>query len=262
MAKCPIASVGPKQIRMLRDRRADQPGAANNRKKYLSSMFGWTVDRDLMKTNPCRDVKRVRYATTGFHTWTVDEVIKYRERHLPGTKAWLALGLLLFLGPRRQDVVWLGKQHLRDGGKSITFAPKKTMYLRTDATSKPVLPILAEIIAMSPTGRLTFLETAHGVPFTAAGFGNWFRDRCDEAGLPQCSAHGLRKAGATIAAENGATTPQLMALYDWSTEKRALVYIKAANQKKMSGKAGALISSSDQTGNENCPTSVSHQKSV
>jgi hypothetical protein len=35
--------------------------------------------------------------------------------------------------------------------------------------------------------------------------------RADEAGLPKCSAHGLRKAGATITAENGATDRQLMA---------------------------------------------------
>jgi hypothetical protein len=26
---------------------------------------------------------------------------------------------------------------------------------------------------------MTFLETEYGKPFTAAGFGNWFRDRCD-----------------------------------------------------------------------------------
>jgi Protein adenylyltransferase SelO len=38
------------------------------------------------------------------------------------------------------------------------------------------------------------LVTAHGKPFTPAGFGNWFRDRCNEANLRHCSAHGLRKA--------------------------------------------------------------------
>ena len=42
-------------------------------------------------------------------------------------------------------------------------------------------------------GVKTFLVTEYGKPFTPAGFGNWFRQRCDEAGLPQCSAHGLRK---------------------------------------------------------------------
>jgi hypothetical protein len=31
--------------------------------------------------------------------------------------------------------------------------------------------------------------TEYGKPFTAQGFGLWFRARCDEAGLPQCSAH-------------------------------------------------------------------------
>ena len=35
--------------------------------------------------------------------------------------------------------------------------------------------------------RREFLETEFGKPFTAKGFGNWFRDRCDEAGLPNCT---------------------------------------------------------------------------
>ena len=30
----------------------------------------------------------------------------------------------------------------------------------------------------------TFLMTAFGRPFTVAGFGNWFRKCCNEAGLP------------------------------------------------------------------------------
>ena len=60
----------------------------------------------------------------------------------------------------------------------------------------PVLPQLQEAIDATPSGNLTFLVTKFGKPFTAAGFGNWFRRRCDEAGLPHRSAHGLRKAGA------------------------------------------------------------------
>ncbi|HWX58954.1 tyrosine-type recombinase/integrase [Bradyrhizobium sp.] len=77
---------------------------------------------------------------------------------------------------------------------------------------------------------MTFLQTEYGKAFTAAGFGNWFRDRCDEAGLPQCTAHGLKKAAATIAAENGATTRQLMAMFDWTTESMAEVYTRAAEK--------------------------------
>jgi integrase len=100
---------------------------------------------------------------------------------------------------------------------------------------------------------LTSLVTAHGNPFSEAGFGNWFRDRCDEAGLPRCTAHGLKEAGATIAAENGATTRQLMAMFDWDTPAMAEVYTRAAEQRRLAGEAMFLISL-DRIENENCRT--------
>ena len=121
------------------------------------------------------------------------------------------------------------------------------------AWSLAILPVLADVIARSPTGDLTYLVTEYGKAFTAAGFGNWFRERCDDAGLPHCSAHGLRKAGATIAAENGATDRQLMALYDWTSEKQANVYTAAANRKRLAGQAAQLLAR-DQSAN----TEVSH----
>ena len=71
-----------------------------------------------------------------------------------------------------------------------------------------------------------------GRPFTDAGFGNWFRDRCVEAGVPG-RAHGLRKAGATIAANNGATSRQLMAIFGWDTPKEPERYTRAADQKHL-----------------------------
>jgi integrase len=142
-------------------------------------------------------------------------------------------------GARRGDVVTLGKQHVKDG--FLRYIPRKTRHQRMTVSEKPVLPILADIIARSPTGDLTFLVTKHGKPFTANGFGNWFRDRCDEAGLPQCSAHGLRKAGATIAAENGATDRQLMAMFDLTTPSQASVYVRAADKKRLAGDAARLM---------------------
>ena len=97
----------------------------------------------------------------------------------------------------------------------------------------PILPQLQDVLDASPTGDLTFLITEFGKPFTAAGFGGWFRRRCDEAGLPHCSAHGLRKAGAATAAENGATTSQLQAIFGWATAKEPERYTRAALRTKM-----------------------------
>jgi len=255
MRDCPLSALSTAHVKMLRDRKVGAPGAANNRRKYLSSMFGWAVERGLMRTNPAREVRKVRYATSGFHTWTVEQVRQFEARHPIGTKARLALALLLFLGVRRGDVVTLGRQHVKSGW--LRMVPRKTRHKRREISEKPVLPVLANVIARSPTGALTFLETAYGKPFTANGFGGWFRTRCDEADLPHCSAHGLRKAGATIAAENGATDRQLMALYDWTTAQQANSYTAAANRKKLAGEAARLLAT-DQNANTDCPTKVSH----
>jgi Phage integrase family len=46
----------------------------------------------------------------------------------------------------------------------------------------------------------------------APGFGSWFRDRCNEAGLSHCSAHDLRKACATRFANAGCTPEQIKAI--------------------------------------------------
>ncbi len=50
---------------------------------------------------------------------------------------------------------------------------------------------------------MTFLQTSFGKSFSANGFGNRMRQWCDEAGLPQCSSHGLRKLMAKRLAEAG-----------------------------------------------------------
>jgi integrase len=113
----------------------------------------------------------------------------------------------------------------------------------------PVLEELADVLAASPVGDLTFLVTENGKPFTANGFGNWFREACDQADLPQCASHGLRKAGATRAAERGATTKQLMAIFGWSDPKQAEKYIKKADQKRLAKHAVTLLAR-DESENE------------
>jgi integrase len=239
MADCPLSYVTAAKVKRLRDLKKGLPGAANNRRKYLSALFGWAVENSHMTTNPARDVRRIKYATDGFHTWTVAEVAQFIALHPAGTKPYLALCLLLFTGMRSGDMVKLGRQHTWRG--LLRFVPGKTKHVRVEISEKPILPPLAKAIEAGPTGDLTFLETQYRKPFTTKGFGNWFRDRCNEAGLPHCTAHGLRKAGATIAAENGATTAQLMAIYDWSTPSQAEVYIRAANRTRLAVQAMPLL---------------------
>ena len=239
MRDCPIAMVTTAKLKALRDAKRDLPGAANNRLKYLSSLFGWAVENGLVETNPVRDVRRLKYATCGFHTWTLAEIQQFQRAHPIGSKARLAFSLMLFLGVRRGDLVNLGREQVADD--ILTLIPRKTRYRRLALSFKPILPELARIIAASQIGEQAFLVTASGKPFTAKGFGSWFRQRCNEAGLPNCTAHGLRKAGATMAAENGATAHQLMALFDWMTPAQATPYTMAADRKRLTEEAMKLL---------------------
>jgi integrase len=84
--------------------------------------------------------------------------------------------------------------------------------LRDNPVREATIDKLRKIIESSPSGELTFLVTDFRRPFSTAGFGNKFRYWCDQAGLPHCSAHGLRKAAATRLAELGASEHEIMAV--------------------------------------------------
>jgi integrase len=66
---------------------------------------------------------------------------------------------------------------------------------------------------------MTFLTTRYGRAFTAAGFGNAFREWCNSAGLPGRSAHGLRKATARRLAEAGCSASQIGSITGHKTLK-------------------------------------------
>jgi integrase len=131
--------------------------------------------------------------------------------------------------------VRLGRQHEKNG---------ELHYRQTKIGQEMVTPIIAElrqIIDASPCGDLTYHVTGFGKPFTAKGFGVRFREWCDKAGLSQCSAHGLRKAAATSAAEKGATEAQLKAIFGWKSSSEVDRYIRKARQKKLSADAQHLV---------------------
>ncbi len=225
----PYALMEPRHIRIRRDAKADKPESANGDIKSLRQLFAFAVEYDLAKSNPAKEVPYLKSSSQGFHSWTPEEVTQFEQHHPIGTKARLALALFLYTGQRRSDIVRLGPQHVRDGW--LSFTQTKNRSRNPVKLSIPILPELQTVLDQTKTGNLTYIVTEFGKPFTSNGFGNWFRKRCDEAGLSQCSAHGLRKAGAALAAEKGATERQLMAIFGWSSLKEVTRYTRAARQK-------------------------------
>lgn len=252
----PYMLIEARHIRKWRDDRAQTPAAANKLLKALRRLFDFATEAEIAERNPARDVKNLEIGSQGFHSWTIEEVRQYEARHPVGTKARLAFALLLYTGVRRSDVVRLGRQHIRNG--RLEFTQFKGRNRHPHRLSIKIIPQLQQIIDTSPCGDLTFLETAYGRPYTSNGFGNRFREWCDKAGLPQCSAHGMRKAIGARLAELGVSAHGIMSVLGHKSLEEAERYTRAASQRAMADSALDTLSealSSGQEANESVPLS-------
>ncbi len=223
----PVALITPRHLDAIFAKIAvDTPGAAINLRKTLKRLLGYAVKIGMVRSNAADHTDAIKRRSDGFHCWSEEEIAAFRKHHAVGTRPRLAMELMLWTGQRRQDVVGMGWQHVRDG----------RIYVRQEKTGKAlhikIAPQLhAALSAMHQPGQMLFLTTQYGKAFTAAGFGNWFREQCDDAGLKGCTAHGLRKAIARRAAELRATNQQLKAVGGWSGDSEVSLYTAAADQK-------------------------------
>ncbi len=232
----PFAEITRSQIVETRDKTSDRPSAANNFLQAMRKLFKWAVEAGHMDADPTEGVTTVsRPKTGGFRQWTEDEIQQFEARWPIGTRERLALAVLLYTGLRRGDAVRLGKQHIRNG--MIEIVTEKT----ATPVVIPVLPVLQDVIDRSPTGDLVLIARLDGRPRTKESFGTWFKEACKAAGVPDGSAHGLRKAGATRAAEAGATVHELNAIFGWSGSQMASLYTEKANRARLAkGAMGKL----------------------
>jgi integrase len=235
---------GDKRVTMLRSdhvknivaAKARTPQAANNFLKTIRALMVHCVEMHLREDDPTRGVKIIRVRTEGYRTWSESDIAAFEVKHPIGTRARLALALLLYTAQRRSDVVALGRQHLRGGA----------LHLRQSKTGRPleipVHPELRRVLDATPSEHLTFLTTQSGKPFSPAGFTNWFRRMCNEASLPRgTSAHGLRKAACRRLAEAGCSANLIAAVSGHRSLREVQRYTEAADQARMARDALATI---------------------
>jgi integrase len=154
----PFAGMKARDVARIRDEKQATPEAANMVVKSLRQLFNWACKPEYQYAdqNPTRDVPYLRAKNPdGFHTWTVDEIKQYHAKHPIGTKARLALDLMLYTGVRRSDVVQLGPQMVKDGW--LRFTEVKGRRRKPKHRDVPLLPVLQQTIDASPSGHLNFL---------------------------------------------------------------------------------------------------------
>jgi integrase len=233
-------------------KKSGTPTAANKLRKQLKRLFGYAVAIDMLAKNPMDRTKPMPVRRGGYHAWTEEEIAQYQARHPYGTKARLALELMLWTGQRKSDSIRIGRQHIKDG--RIRVVQEKT----EEPLLIPVAPQLLQAITSMPVhGHMTYLVTEYGAPFTPNGFGNWFRDRCNEAELPQCSAHGLRKSMARRLANLNQSNQSIKSITGHKTDSEVARYTRDANQVALADAAIAALSQWEMSNrsDERCLTS-------
>lgn len=231
----PYARFGVRHVEALMAKKAG-PTAQNAVKKNLSMLFNFAIHSELTAHNPARAAERRKENPEGYHTWTEAEIDRYLAKHGPGTKPRLAIMLFLCTGASRQDAARLGWQNVSAG--RIRYRRGKTG-IEADL---PILPELAEELRHVSADTMLFLTHGQGRPYKPETLGNWFKDQCKAAGLPHCSAHGLRKAGARRIAERGGTEHEVMSFMAHATPKEGATYTKKASRARMADSALAKVS--------------------
>lgn len=237
------AAITEKTIAAGRDRRGKTPFQARHFIDTMRGLFKWAKGAGLVKHNPALEVAYpAQPRSQGFPVWSEEDIERYEARWPLGTKERVWLAVLLYTGLRRGDAVRLGRQHVRNGVATIRTQKSQGEI----EVAIPILPALQEALDAGPVGDLAFICNANGGPFTKESFGNAFSDACRKAGIRK-SAHGVRKAGATRAANNGATVAQLEAIFGWVGGNMAAHYTRSADRARLAREAIGKLANDDGT---------------
>lgn len=231
----PVADVSVGWLDNVLGQMHETPAAANVLRKILKGLLDHAVRLDWRTDNPAKLTDSYGEGE-GLHTWTDDEIEQYRARHALGTMARLALELALNTAARRCNVAAIERDNIKAG--RIIVAHVKG----NNETSVPMLGTTLAAIEALPAAPIRHLvTTAFGRAFTVAGFGNKMRQWCNEAGLPQCSIHGLRKACARRLAERGATDAEGQAVTGHKKAETFAYYRAQANRGALATTAMARL---------------------
>jgi integrase len=223
--------------RIVADKAERTPEAANNLVKVLRVVLKYAISIDMIDANPATGIRRYRSHGEGFPTWTKDDIAKFEAKFAIGTRPRLALGLLLFTAQRVSDVALMGWQQVSSNGNAIKVQQQKT----GKKLELPLHPDLKAMLVAAPRTNLRFLMTERGAPFTAKSLGDCFKKQCRIAGLPDRSAHGLRKAAATHLANKGCNPSQIAAFTGHKSLKEVAHYTAAADQASLARQALTIL---------------------
>jgi integrase len=237
-----LTSIEERDLLAMLDRHGPTANTFNNHLRAVKSIFAYAKKYHRLSPNPAQGLEKINITTDGFPEWEDADIERFVVKHPLGTKAYLALMLLMHVAPRRSDLVKLGPSNIieRGGMKMVSFKPQKTARSSNIQVILPLHPELEEAIQHTRTGPETFMITEFGRPFTSNGFGNKMADWRDAAGIRKgVASHGMRKTVGINLAEHEASPYEIMATLGHSSPKVTEIYTKAANRRKLAAGAAS-----------------------
>ena len=218
--------------------KADRPALANLFLSVLKLLMRHAVEMGFRPDDPTVGVRGVKNRSTGYRTWTEEEIEIFYAAWAPGTRERLAMELLLCTGQRRaDDVIRMGRQHVRDG--KLEHPPIK----ERQRSFHPDFGSASKSHRRSASGAIDFL--ADKVPqavYRPKGFADWFHEAIMAAGLPKgLSSHGLRKASCRRLAEAGCTPHQIASISGHKSLREIVTIYQAADRVALAVSAMATL---------------------
>ena len=241
----------------------ETPGAARSLRNVLRRLCRWAVAEKLIAVDPTEGITVTMPESDGWHTMDDAERAQYRAHHPIGTKARAVFEVLYWTALRVSDASRFGPQHV----KSDPTSNLGVLHLIQHKTSHPVtqdveaemmeaLDAYPKPVSGDNVAPFAFILNKFGKSYSAKGLGNAFSDWCDDAGLPHCSAHSVRKGTLTRIADRGGTTHAIAAKGGHKGLRMAEVYTRKADQHRLDRDNARLLRDEPETKVSNVPVAV------
>jgi integrase len=208
---------------------------AQSMEKALKGFFEFCKLRELIDIDPTKHVEvrgPVHDESAGFFAWEESHAEIYKKKYPLGSKARLVFALAVCLGLRRSDIVRFGPHDIIKG--RVKFLVMKTKRSSGFVLDCKVLPELQEALdACGPhePGK-PFLRKKNGEGWVASSLSGQMREWCDDADLPECSTHGVRKLCSARLADAECDVLQIAAITGHKNIKVLMKYLEKRNRGK------------------------------
>jgi len=250
--KQPLSAITPRQVATWHASMAKTPTSRANAYGFLAMVMHAALRDELRVSNPCQ--VSAGGAKKSRRTASQDEVLSPSEfaayiAHVPDRHGYpMALRLAFWCGLRsgearglrRRDVdlkrgeLTVAQQVVKlDGRNVISTLVKTDAGYRTVAIPPHIVVVMRDWLAAPPVkGRDALLFTAPaGGPMSGEALRAAGKKGAEAIGRPNLRVHSLRHSSATLFAQAGATTADMMARFGWSSPSMATRYSHAVRER-------------------------------